>query len=101
MVKDSTVKLASDLEEHINCMGNGEDMKYLVEEFGKMHRTLQQSFFGKYIMNIVRKLALSYEKGWVDGRNETAGKMAKVMWDGLIKEFPWMNVDENVSLPLI
>lgn len=101
MVKESTIKLASDIENAVNCYGNSEDMKYLVDEFAMMHKTLQQSFFGKYIMNIVRKMAVSYENGWTDGRNETAGKMAKVMWDGLVKEFPWMNVGENISLPLI
>lgn len=100
-VKKETEELAKKLERAINCFGNEEDMKFLVEEMCYMHRTLQQSFFGKFILPLVKKMAENYNYRNYDARNEAACKLARDMWSGLVCENPHFAVTDDTALPMI
>ena len=76
----SAEEKAEVIEDLVNCTGwYGDD---IAKKLSKMHRYLQQEFF-KMVLTYVARLANNYEKGWYDGRNEWACKMARLMMDGI------------------
>ena len=46
-------------------------------EFGRVHKTLQQSIVRTIIVPILERLAEDYEKGCYDDRNEASVRFAK------------------------
>lgn len=98
---DKLDELALGLERQINCMGSGESMDYLVSKMSNLHRTLQQSFCGSFILNYVRTMSLNYEKGYYDARNETACRLCNLMWNSLKEKVDWMaNYDDSQPIRL-
>lgn len=61
-----------------------------------MHRTLQQTFFSEVILGVVRRMAQNYTAQNFDARNESACKMARVMFDAVKKEYDL--ADDNQPL---
>jgi hypothetical protein len=59
------------------------------------HRTLQQRFCGKFVMNYIRKMALNYKNEIYDDRNECAVKCCNVMWEALKAEYPDYFMDDS------
>lgn len=89
------------LERSVNVMGDGEDMEWLVGKMANMHRTLVQSFAGKFIIPYVRKLALFYKEGYYDLRNEQVCKACFLMWEAFKKEYNWTDDDPIPHFALI
>lgn len=100
-IRKETEELAKNIERAVNCFGNEEDMKFLVEEMCYMHRTLQQKFFGSFILPIVKKMAENWNYGNTDARNDTACKLARDMWAGLCQENPHFAVMDDTTLPMV
>ena len=94
MVRESTKQAVQNLESAINCMGNNEDMDYIVEHMTRLHRTLVQSFTGKFVLQYVRQLALDYANGNYDLRNESACKICHGMWNAFCKEYGYDVLDK-------
>ena len=99
--KERVETAAELLERSVNVMGGGEDMEWLVNRMGNMHRTLIQSFAGKFIIPYVRKLALDYKNGYYDLRNEQVCKVCSEMWDAFKKEHNWTDEDDVPRFALI
>ena len=95
-------ELSAELNGVANRLDGGDDLKELVQDVVYTHPTINQSFTGRFILQFVKTMAERYESNCYDRRNEAACKACKAMWDGLLKEFPYMGKDGNyVSLPLI
>lgn len=99
--KERVETAAELLERSVNVMGDGEDMEWLVSKMGNIHRTLVQSFAGKFVIPYVRKLAIYYKEGYYDARNEGVCKACAVMWDAFKKEYNWTDEDDVPHFALI
>ena len=83
MASEQVQKVATELEECVNAMGNGENMAYLASKMANMHSTLAQSFTGKFIVPFVKKMAEKYEYGDFDMRDKAACIVCDAMWKAL------------------
>ena len=61
-------------------------------EFGRVHKTLQQSIVRTIIVPILERLAEDYEKGCYDDRNEASARFAKQIKDSGVLDsgFPFI-----------
>jgi hypothetical protein len=85
----------SNMINNFNCT---EDVSDMLNVLLNEHRTLQQKFCGKFVMNYIRKMALKYKDGLYDDRNECAVKCCNIMWEALKTEYPnAFNDDSQVS----
>lgn len=75
----------SNMINNFNCT---EDVCDMLNVLLNDHRTLQQSFCGKFVMNYIRQMALKYGNGMYDDRNYCAVKCCNVMWEALKAEYP-------------
>lgn len=100
MVSESAKQAVENLESAINCMGNNEDMDYIVERMTRLHRTLVQSFTGKFVLQYVRRLALEYKDGNFDLRNKAACEACYVMWDAFCKKYGY-EIEDQAGFLLI
>lgn len=70
----------------LNGMGRDKDVeKAVIEVFTNEHRTLQQAFFAKVVLTVIRHCAEMKDKGYFDLRNEEMCKCAKKI-EPLIKD---------------
>ena len=99
-VSDKAKNIAKELESIVNVMGGGENVTYVSEQMTNMHRTLVQSFFGRFILPFVIRLARQYDRGYYDARNEATGKMCSLMWETIKKEYGYTDED-TPYMPLI
>lgn len=92
-------KIAKGIEESVNVMGttSTDSMSYLVDKMLHMHRTLNQSFFSRFILRFIKRMAENFEKKWYDDRNEIACKICWEIWGVLKNTYG----DEILHLPLI
>ena len=94
--------IGEEISNMLNCFNNSEDVCGLLDTLLNDHPTLQQKFFGKVVLNYIRRMAMRYEGGWYDDRNEMSVKLCYDIWEVLKENYP--GVFENakqVSLPLI
>lgn len=99
MVKTEELdKIAEGIEDSVNVMGttSTDSMSYLVNKMLYMHRTLNQSFTSKFIIQFIKRMAENYEKGYYDARNEVACKICSEMWNLLKSKY-----GDEIHLPLI
>lgn len=62
----------------LNGMGNNKDVESaVIEVFSNEHRTLQQAFFNKIILPVIRRCIEANDNNWYDLRNEAMVKCAK------------------------
>jgi hypothetical protein len=62
----------------LNGMGNNKDVEEaVIEVFSNEHRTLQQAFFGKIILPVIKRCIEAHDNKWYDLRNEAMCKCAK------------------------
>lgn len=94
------MKAVQAIERSVNCMGDGEDAKIVVNGMANLHRTLNQTLTGNIILPFIRRMATDYEAHNYDARNEAACKMCKVMWDA-VKEKHNLTDGDNCALPFI
>ena len=95
-------EIGAKISNMLNCFNSSEDVCDLLDTLLNDHPTLQQKFFGKVVMNYIRRMAMKYEGGWYDDRNEMSTKLCYDMWEFVKEKYP--NTFENakqVSLPLI
>lgn len=64
------------------------------------HRTINQSFTGSVVLPFVKEMALRYQKGFYDGRNEAACNLCATMWEAL-KTAHGFTDEGNVGLAMI
>lgn len=100
MASEAIVATAENLEHAVNCMGDGEDMEYIVNSMLNLHRTLNQAFTGRMIIPFVRGMAARYAEGQYDARNEAACKTCAAMWEAA-KKLYGVGDDCAFRLPLI
>jgi hypothetical protein len=72
----------------INNFNCTEDVCDMLNVLLNEHKTLQQKFCGKFVMNYIRKMALMYKGGMYDDRNYCAVKCCNIMWEALKTEYP-------------
>lgn len=91
-------KIAEGIEASVNVMGTSstDSMSYLVDKMLCMHRTLNQSFTSKFILQFIKRMAENYENGYYDARNEAACKICSEMWSLLKSKY-----GDEIRLPLI
>lgn len=91
-------EIARNIERAVNVLGSDSDsnMNYLAIKTVNFHRTLNQSFTSKFILQFVKHMAENYESGYYDARNEVACKICNEMWN-LIKS----NHGDEINLPLV
>ena len=91
-------KIAKGIEDSVNVMGSdsNDSMSYLVDKMLWMHRTLNQSFTSKFILQFIKRMAENFEKNCYDARNESACKICWEIW-GVLKN----TYGDEIYLPLI
>lgn len=86
----------------LNCFNSEEDTCGLLDILLTDHPTLQQKFFGKVVLNYIRRMAMKYEGGWYDDRNKMSVKLCYEIWGVLQENYPVTFENyKQVSLPLI
>ena len=93
--------IATEIMRHINCMGDGADIKEMVSHITKNHPTLVQSFMSRFIIEFIREMNKKYKNGYYDGRNEETCRLCNILWDKIKEIYHIENDNENVSLPFI
>lgn len=83
---ECAIEAAKNLASSINCMRDETNLEYIKNEMVNLHRTLNQSFTGNFIIPFIQIMAEKYENGYYDGRNESACKCCKIMAEALEKE---------------
>ena len=79
-------KLARTLTDMVNtCGANNHAMECLIEYLLREHRTLQQAFFGNFIMKFIETVANLKEGNGIDLRNAEMKKMCDLIYDTLSK----------------
>ena len=101
MASENAETAATAMERTINLFGSDENMKYIVEHFLTMHRTLNQKFTGEIIIPFVKAMAQKYDAHRYDLRNEAACKVCRVMWDAIKAEYGIQDDATDFNLPMI
>jgi hypothetical protein len=91
-------EIGLEISKMINNFNCTEDVCDMLNVLLNEHRTLQQRFCGKFVINYIRKMALMYKNEIYDDRNECAVKCCNVMWEALKAEYPdYFKDDSQVS----
>jgi hypothetical protein len=88
-------EIGLEISKMINNFNCTEDVCDMLSVLLNEHRTLQQRFCGKFVMNYIRKMALNYKNEIYDDRNECAVKCCNVMWEALKAEYPDYFMDDS------
>ena len=67
-------------------MGDRMSREEVLEQFDALHRCIQSAFISGVVMPIIRAMAIAYETGYYDARNENAAKTCAFLWDAFKKE---------------
>jgi hypothetical protein len=95
-------EIGLEISKMVNTFNCSEDVCDMLNTLLNDHRTLQQTFCGKFVLNYIRKMALKYKDDMYDGRNESAVKCCSIMWEALKSEYPdWFQDDKQVTLSII
>lgn len=81
-------QIGLEISEMVNNFNNTEDINGMLTTLLNDHKTLQQTFCGKFVMNYIRKMALKYKNEMYDDRNYCAVKCCNIMWEALKNEYP-------------
>jgi hypothetical protein len=81
-------EIGLEISRMVNNFNCTEDVCDMLNTLLNDHRTLQQMFCGKFVMNYIRKMALKYKDGMYDDRNECVVKCCNIMWEALKNEYP-------------
>lgn len=93
-------EVAKEISYAIN-RGDREFINELMEELINDHRTLQQRFCGRFVMNYIRNMHNRYKDGWYDDRNEQSCKSCHQMWEAFKKENPFYDDERDVEFSFI
>jgi hypothetical protein len=95
-------QIGLEISEMVNNFNNTEDISGMLTTLLNDHRTLQQTFCGKFVMNYIRKMALKYKNGAYDDRNKASVECCNVMWEALKEKYPdGFADDRQVRLAMI
>ena len=94
-------EIATEIMNHINCMGDCTEIADMVLDITNDHPTLVQSFMSRFIIEFIRKMNIRYLKGYYDGRNAETCRLCNILWEKIKENYHIMNDNENVSLPFI
>ncbi len=100
MASENAETAAKAMERAVNQFGGQEDAEYIVQHLCSMHRTLNQSFVSRIILPFVRQMAMHYDTGCCDARNESACKACFLMWEALKAEYG-IEDGADFSLPMV
>ena len=101
MASENAETAATAMERTMNTYGGMEDADFIVRHFCSMHRTTNQSFVSRIILPFVRQMAVHYDTGVYDGRNEAACRICRKMWDAVKENLGIEDDTEEVRLPMI
>jgi hypothetical protein len=90
--KQKIDRVVEDLFDGLNSMGNEEEVGiYFVNAVRLQHRTLQQNFFAKVLVPVLKDFSKRYNEGQYDMRNEQSCKVASKL-EPLVRDeyFPFV-----------
>lgn len=93
----SAGKLADDVIDMVNVLGNREPIDYFVTKLVRTDFTLQQCVFSKIILNFIEQIANTPED-WFDGRNEATKKYCDIIFEALQKRNLAYQVGEEKTI---
>jgi hypothetical protein len=95
-------QIGLEISEMINNFNNTEDINGMLSILLNEHKTLQQTFCGKFVLNYIRKMALKYKNGDYDDRNQASVECCNIMWEALKEKCPdYFADDQQVRLAMI
>ena len=99
--KMNSREIATEIMNHINCMGDCTEIADMVLDITNDHPTLVQSFMSRFVIEFIREMNKKYLNGYYDGRNEETCRLCNILWEKIKEIYHIENDNENVSLPFI
>lgn len=83
------------LSQAMNSFSASSNGETIVSKMLAEHPTINQAFMGSVVLPFVKCMALMYQKGCYDGRNEMACEMCSKMWELLKSEYGFTDYDKG------
>ena len=93
--------IATEIMRHINCMGDGADIKEMVSHITNNHPTLVQSFMSRFVIEFIREMNKKYLNGYYDDRNAETCRICNILWEKIKETYHIETDTDKVRLPFI
>ena len=93
--------IATEIMHHVNCMGDGADIKEMVSHITNNHPTLVQSFMSRFIIEFISKMNKKYTNGYYDDRNAETCRICNILWEKIKETYHIETDTDKVRLPFI